>query len=291
MGATVRDGGKTAVFHVGAHKTGTTLVQQYLLSNRESLARRGVRHVSRAELSPAIGWGEVLRREPAQLAEHLTSFRTNPWYRVFVASHENIIGHPFIRGGRSLYPDADANAAALANVLKPFRAKVVLTVRPQHELLESYYLQSINLGGHDSFGKWLARIDLDAISWQPVIDQLHDRFGANGVEVVDFAVIQQGQEHFLRHVLCRMHARLDRDVTYTRMRNPGLSGKGLSMALAARPYLHTPEERALVRSFLQRHFSNAQHPRPVLLTDRQRVELNERYDGEYAALVGQGIAQ
>jgi hypothetical protein len=83
-----------------------------------------------------------------------------------------------------------------------------------------------------------------------------------------------------------MHARLDRDVTYGRMRNPGLSGKGLSMALAARPYLHTAEERAVVRSFLQRHFSNAQHPRPVLLTAGQRDALTARYGAEYAALVG-----
>jgi hypothetical protein len=179
QGAAVRIGGKTAVFHVGAHKTGTTLVQQYLLSNRESLAHRGIRHVSRSELSPAIGWGEVLRREPKLLAAHLTSFRANPWYRVFVASHENILGHPFVRGGGSIYPHGDSNAAALATVLEPFRARIVVTVRPQHEMLESYYLQSINLGGQDSFGKWLSRIDLDAISWQPVIAQLRDRFGRN----------------------------------------------------------------------------------------------------------------
>ena len=56
------------------------------------------------------------------------------------------------------------------------------------------------------------------------------------------------------------------------------------MALAAHPHLQTPEERALMRSFLQRHFSNATHARAVLLSNAQRDELAARYDAEYAAL-------
>lgn len=80
-------GGKAAVFHVGAHKTGTTVVQQYLLANQEELARRHIRHISRSELSPAIGWGNVLRSDPDLMRQHLQSFQRNPWYRLFLASH------------------------------------------------------------------------------------------------------------------------------------------------------------------------------------------------------------
>ena len=46
--------------------------------------------------SPAVGWGDVLRTEPDLMQEHLQSFRRNPWFRLFLASHENIVGHPFV---------------------------------------------------------------------------------------------------------------------------------------------------------------------------------------------------
>jgi hypothetical protein len=283
-GVQVQHSGKAAVFHVGAHKTGTTLLQQYLISHQRRLARRGIQHVSRADLTPSIGWGEVLLREPERLGAHLTAFRRNPWYRVFVASHENILGHPFVRGGSSIYPAAADHLEALASVLHGFRPKIVVTVRPQHEMLESYYLQSVKLGSRHRFSTWLSRIDLAAISWRPLVTTLHERFGADHVEVVDFGLIRQGQEQYLRHVLGRMHLRLDREVEYAHAKNFGLSGRGLELSLAAQPLLQTAEERLLLRQFLQRYFSNGQQPRPVLLTPAQRADLAGRYADEYAGL-------
>ena len=43
-----------------------------------------------------------------------------------------------------------------------------------------------------------------------------------------------------------------------------------------------------MRAFLQKHFSNAKFPRPVLFSDEQRADLSERYGAEYRELVSAG---
>lgn len=277
---------QTVVYHAGAHKTGTSLVQKYLLANADALRRQRIRHLSRAAMSDYVGWGDKLLDDPGPLADRIGRELRSPLCKLLVASHENTLGRPFVAGGRQLYPRAPELIGALADLLRPFPAKIFVSIRPQADFLESYYLQTIHEGGHERFPEWLDRIDLDAISWRPLIHDLADAFGQDQVEVVDFRLIGMGQEAYLGHFFSRIDARYSSlGAGYTTVKNPSISDKGLQMALAANPELRSSGERRLMRKFLQANFSNTRYPRPVLLSEEQREWLEQRYGDEYESLV------
>jgi hypothetical protein len=277
---------KTVVFHVGAHKTGTSLIQKYMRDNVSVLRQHRIYYLSRSAMNDYVGWGDKLRRDPDPLARKMRNMLAIPWFKVLIASHENTLGRPLVKGGAHLYPRAPEIIDALGRLLRPHRPKIFLSIRPQEQFLESNYLQSIHQGGHQAFQAWLDRVDLDAVSWAPVVDKLCETFGREHVEIVDFRRIKHGQQAYVNHFFTRIDPRYAFKVEYAPMRNPSISGKGLRMALAANPHLRTGEQRKLMRVFLQKHFSNVRYPRPVLFSDEQKQWLRDRYGAEYERLVG-----
>ncbi len=281
---------KVAAFHIGVHKTGTSVVQHYLSEHRRLLRRKRVLWVRRSELGAAIGWGRPLLDDPTPVTGWVQQLRRSRIFLTLVGSYENLVGQPFADGmaGR-LYPRAERNLTALAaamHAVPEVRAKVAVSIRPQADFLESYYLQSIHQGGYENFDQWLAKVDLGALSWRPLVAMLGEAFGPGNVEVVDFRLMATaGQEEFLRHLLTRIDPRLDFPVSYAAERNRSLSGRGLQMALALNPYLETGVERKAARTFLQENFSNVGEARPQLLSADQRADLAGRYAAEYEALV------
>lgn len=272
-------------YHVGAHKTGTSLVQAFLRARRPELAEQGADFVTRGGMADLFQWGRRLVRDPGPLAERIARTAQDPAYRLLILSHENTLDRPFVPGRPGLYPRAAEIAEALRPVLAGFDHRIVLSVRPQAEFVESYYLQTIHEGGHQTFERWLGRIDLDALSWQPLVRTLGDAFGPDRVRVVDFRLIKQGQHAFLDHFLEVVDPGLRLDTDYDTIANASLSEKGLQMALGANPHLKNSQERGQLRVFLRNHFSNQRYPRPVLLSDEQRRALQDRYDAEYEQLV------
>lgn len=276
---------KTVAFHVGAHKTGTSVVQSYLRDNARRLRRHRVVYLHRTAMNGFVGWGDKLVDDPVPLAKRIEQILRIPWFTVVVASHENTLGRPFVDGVAGLYPRATDIIPVLRRVMAPYRAKVFLSIRPQQEFVESYYLQLVHQGGHQPFQDWLGRIDLDALSWRPIVDALHQAFGREQVEILDFREVQRDQQAYLQDFFRRIDPRLVVDVNLPAVRNPSISDKGLRLALAANPHLTSHAERRLMRVFLQDNFSNVDYPRPVLLTDDQKADLQERYGDEYQALV------
>ena len=65
------------VFHVGAHKTGTSLVQKYCRDNVSLLRRERVGYLSRGELNDLIGWGDELLATPELLEGRLRTLTRN----------------------------------------------------------------------------------------------------------------------------------------------------------------------------------------------------------------------
>lgn len=278
--------GKLVALHIGAHKTGTSVLQRYLRENEELLARRRVKYLRRANLSQMCGWGDRLAADPEPLRTRLSRFGWDPRFAILIGSYENLVGRPFTRAGRGrLYPNAERNIAALARTRTRTRTKVLVSIRPQADFVESYYLQTVHQGGHQTFAEWLRLVDLEALSWRPIVDAMGAHFGPENVEVIDFRRIKAGQEEFLRHILTRIDPRLDHPVSYSEPKNRSVSARGLAMALAANPHLETGEERGALRTFLQTHFSNLDGPRPVLFTDDEKAALWERYGAEYEGLV------
>ena len=279
---------KTVVFHAGAHKTGTSLLQKYMRDNRRRLQMRGIYYLARSEMNDLVGWGRSLVEHPEELEARISGILGHLMYHTLVTSHENTLGRPAAPGGAHLYPRAAPMVETLGRLLAPYRAKVFIYVRPQVEFLESYYLQLIHQGNTFTFAEWIGSLDLDRLSWVPLTDMLIETLGGDRVEVVDFGEIRLGQNEFIQRFFRRIDPRFDFKVDYKPRRNPSVGDKGLSLALAANPYLAGSDEKKAMRVFLQKRFSNVDYPRPVLFTDAQKQALRDRYDDEYGHITGTG---
>jgi hypothetical protein len=276
--------GHQVVYHLGAHKTGSSLLQKYLRDNPQVLDDHGLIYLSRSEMNECVGWGKRLIHQPEILAERIAALLAGHHEATLVTSHENTLGPPLKPDGAHLYPRGPEIVAHLAGVLDRWPSRVLLYLRPQDEFLESYYLQRIHQGGHLTFAAWLEQVDLEALSWRPVVDALTEHFGPEGVDVVDFGLIRAGQDAFLADFLRRIDPTLEITPSYAPIRNPSISGKGLRIALAANKHLRSDVERKAMRVFLQRYFSNRTFARPVLLSEEQKAQLQARYGEEYRAL-------
>jgi hypothetical protein len=272
------------IAHLGAHKTGTSLIQKYMRDKPEQIAPFGIDAISRTDTNTLIGWGHALLDTPQLLTDRLVT-EVDTGARFVVFSHENTLGRPHRAPGKHLYPEAEPRVAALARILAPHDARVIFYLRPQASFLESYYLQLIQQGETFTFDVWLDRVDFSLVSWRPLVEMLRSHFGPERVVIADFEEIRAGQEEFLRRFFLRIDPAIDLRPQYDARRNLSISEKGLRIALAANPFLRSTEEKKAMRDFLQKHFNNAKYPRPVLFTDEQRRDLAQRYDAEYRTLL------
>ena len=280
---------KQIAYHLGAHKTGSSLLQKYMRDNPDVLRRHRMVYLSRSEMNELVGWGKRLLTRPALLEDRIAELIADRRCTTLVTSHENTLGPPLKPDGAHLYPRGPEIAEQLAHVLDRWPARIILYIRPQDEFVESYYLQRIQQGDHLTFEAWLEQVDLDALSWRPAVAALHQHFGPDRVEVVDFGRIRAGQNAFIADFFRRIDPALDLSPDYQPVRNASISDKGLRIALAANRHLRTDFERKAMRRFLQRHFSNRNSPRPVLLSPQQRTQLRERYAPEYLELTGAAL--
>ena len=270
--------------HVGAHKTGTSLIQKYMRDKPDQLEPFGVRVISRGDTNTLIGWGKALIDTPRLFSARLDEECAEDGAHYVIASHENTLGRPHLPSGEHLYPEAATRVAALAAILRDRDARVIIYLRPQAAFLESYYLQLVQQGGSLTFDQWLDRVDFDRVSWRPVVEMLRDSMGPERVAIGDFEEIRAGQDPFLSGFFRRVDPAIKVQPKYSARRNLSISDKGLRIALAANPHLRTPDEKKRMRAFLQKHFSNAKYPRPVLFSDSHRADLTARYGDEYREL-------
>ena len=142
----------------------------------------------------------------------MRQFADDGRYDVLFGSNEKTMGRPFPQGGNGvLYARGPGNIAALAAAIGDgVRPKIFLSIRPQHEFLESFYLQTIHEGRHRPFDAWLSAVDLNALSWRPVVDALH----AQGHRALAVTLTGVGERVHLMSSLITLETHID-DVANT----------------------------------------------------------------------------
>jgi hypothetical protein len=277
--------------HIGAHKTGTSLVQRYLADHAKLIHANRLDFTRRSTTDGYFGWGEpsFLEENVVRLMKVLDGPR-RLLFPTYIASHEDTLGPPFVPGKPGLYPQAAESARTLQKLLGKYRPTVIYYIRSQEQFLESYYLQTIHVGGDTPFRDWLAGINAAAISWVPVIAALKSAFGENAVVVKDFGEeMKHGQSEYLRSffevVVPGLKPSRFLNFRYAKIKNPSVGDRGLAIALAANRYLESDEERRLMRRFLQMHFSNQNLPRPDLLTADEQERIRSIYAEENRSLI------
>ena len=273
------------VFHVGAHKTGSSLVQTYLRRSARRRVASGTAVIPRHHVPELIGWGNAVLRHPDRLRRRIEAeARRRP--AVLVVSDECSLGRPFEQGVPGLYPLAPELAAALACVGEGFDVRVVMYLRPIAGFVESYYLQTIQEGAAHTFDEWFAGIDAASLSWSTAVHGLDAAFGRPTVMIGDFREFESGQNHFLRRFLERAGITPWTAVRHRHQSNPSISQAGLNLALERNALLTTAEERRASRRYLQDRYSSLHSPRARPMPPHVRMELDSMTAAEYERLTG-----
>ncbi len=171
----------SVVLHLGAHKTGTSVVQKFMRDRPRQMELLRLAAVPRSFTNEVIGWGAVPSEHPERLRDAVleTARRRLPIAggvrlpaalvgvlgsapRTVIVSHENALGRPFGPRGSALYPYSADCANGLARSVGDLTQRVVYYLRSQEEFLESYYLQTVHQGGTATFDAWLSTKDTTA---------------------------------------------------------------------------------------------------------------------------------
>jgi len=261
------------VIHIGAHKTGSSVVQSLLKSESRRLRWRGFGYErafyrlgrTLAHQSPVPdAQREILRRE---VCARLNG-RPEP---TILASSESFFGDPF-----ASYANIRHVAEDLRSVLEDWPVHIVACIRRQDEFIESLYHQHVKQGGALSFERFVESHDIHAYRWDELLREYAQVFGRENLTVCSYDVLfRKGTD-----VIAGMFPVLRQAGFRTRARaaiiNPSLSQKGLDMALRCNELL-TPDEQKVFRRFLEQTFPRRSGEPHGLFTASQRDELLHFY--------------
>ena len=282
---------RAVVLHLGAHKTGTSLVQKYMRDRPAACKSAGISPMLRGDGDKLIGWGRERELEAGSngLVAKIDEAEKNG-AEYFILSHENALGRPFRPNAAHLYPDVARRAANLKSAIgenQPWR--VIYYIRDQASFIESYYLQTIHEGSWNDFDSFVSELGSHGYSWTPVYNALCDLFGLGNVVIRSFDQdMANGQASYLQKFLQSAGVTKLKpfgEFDYNPVRNPSIGDRGLDLARGINPILINTSERRLFRKFLQENFSNQQYPRPVLLSEAAKAEIRAVYRDENKRLL------
>jgi hypothetical protein len=148
------------VLHLGAHKTGTTALQEFFSSHLEEMS--GGESDWIPLLTMRRSYTERLCGDEASIAGVREEIRAMP-SRTVVLSDENIAG-PLHQEKGAIYPDAGSRVGRLSDVLRHELTDIVFVVRNPARYLPSLYLEDMHFAPLVPFEQWLGAIDPYTIS-------------------------------------------------------------------------------------------------------------------------------
>ena len=207
-------------YHLGVHKTGTTLIQKFLKLNRRSLVKRGVfvvydqipdaakihRFAQRAHLNDRSftpeKWDVVqkLNEQIEQKAKEIGAHN-------ILFSDENRLGPPLYTVMRYSTPPAKFYASA-GELVSRFRqgfsdniqTNLVLYSRSHASLAASLYAESLrNLMLAIDINEFVDNIDLESFRFSNVVNDLIEQVEPDKLSLNRFEIIKKGSRTFLEH--------------------------------------------------------------------------------------------
>ena len=277
----------TVTLHLGAHKTGTTLVQRFARQS-SLLAEHDVALVGRSMFGATAPAEPDVAASRNDVVERIRSAYAGGAAGVFM-SDERYLGRPCVDGTPGLYPTASHSVAAAAEWLAGFDLRVIYYVRPYTAFLESYFVQVVQEGETHSFDAWLGALELETLRWPGVIEAIRTAAPAADVVVREFDMeIAGGRDRFLRRFFTLIDPGFaDEPLSRFGLEvrdNRSLGDVGLKLALAANTIEMPDDKRRALRLFLQSTFSNAEFPKPKLMSTAHRRALDALYERDRAVL-------
>lgn len=180
--------GKRLYLHLGAHRTGSTYIQEFFRRNADRFSQEGVVY-RRLHDFPALR-KKVLaaRRDKVRLesayaevfneVESLLSSADSVFF-----SYEGFLGDIYLDRSGVIYPDTEVFCRSLASFLERLVPDVEIRAgfctRSYASFITSTYMYAVRQGYTMSLDEYLRKIDVDRVSWVEVVNRLKEVLGAN----------------------------------------------------------------------------------------------------------------
>ncbi len=285
--------------HLGAHKTASTFIQNWLSKHMELLAQHQIAYIPLAKLRqkfmPAF-WRAVENPmqtdyQYAQLLACLCTEASDLGFdlantKLLLLSEENLLGglNTLVTQGL-LYPRLDQRMKTLAQVFNGFSLQAFLAIRNYADFYPSAYAETIRHQYLKSYDDYLSGLAWQDNSWLNVIDTLQASLGP---------IKLWAYEDFRTHTAAILSALLDLEIPSAMIDSattdrPSLSQKGLDLAMHSRHLLSPPEMKKLI-NLLADKMVFEQPDTKIILPDPTRVALlNTQYQAELINLAPQLI--
>jgi hypothetical protein len=269
--------------HIGAHKTGSTALQAALTNAAQTLRAYRVAAMPRAEIA------RLFINEKLPEARDVIK-GINPG--TLILSHEVLLGWPFGPVGgltptySELYPETERRLDFLSDIFAGLDTEVIYYIRDQDTFLESFYIQSVQMGATIPFDAWISEIDMERLSWAPIIAQIRERFPVRVKRYeTEFARPQsEAFTRFLTMIVPSVSRQILSQVAFDQPRNRSLNATGLALMTEINEIGLNPKHRTALRLLLQKHLSNTSGDRPTLLSAEQKAVLaGYRAENEFLA--------
>ncbi len=270
---------KTLFLHVGAQKTGSSMIQGLLRASREQL-----RSVSILFDHVGSGLGVRLKAASPLAADELAHWRhvftanlgRGP-ERIVVLSSENFFGSYELG-----YPNTRAIAEDLRAIFGAFDVRIIAYTRRQDTFIESCYHQQIKEGGSLSFAEYKDQCGIHSYKWNELLDHYSAVFGAGNVTVFPHEMIRD-RKAFVTSFFSILGINFSVPFDALQPVNPGYSRHGLRIARLCNSFL-SQEERVKLHEFLAKEFSKPRGESFDLFEPGERDCLLESYRDANRAL-------
>lgn len=255
----------TLVIHPGSPKTATSTLQRLLAAQRRKLALRSVGLILPENIRGKEVLGHYLEAyrggDSAAWTEAAPGFFAEAATKERVICTEETFCHDFMpsrRYGHGGIDRAEVAAELLSRCGGFDRVEIVLTIRPQFDLLVSTYTHFVHRHReHRNFRDWLAaEVEPESMMWRPVVAAFRSRFGAGNVRVVSLATAREdGMEGYVRDVLVAFG--LDPaglKLTAEKVHNPSPSQRAVELCRLMNGEIKMPRKSEQVNSFLVQTF-------------------------------------
>ena len=296
----------TIFVHLGAHKTGSTLLQNILFQNREALVRQKVFYQRGPGRHPFFEYyrDHDMAAFQNRCAELGARFQDNAArYRHVLFSSETLFGTSDLAGGTRLYPNAPWVLDVLSEILHGMEAHFILYTRRQDDFIESTFvnrIQTLATSAHldhrallsrsdwASFDSYLQSFDAQTLSWHQLASDIADRFGREALTVRPFESIARGKRHYCEAFLGDFCDPGRLDLTAEVYENRSFSATAMQAFLTQAPDLAYEDLKPL-RLRLQEAYPVPQHPRLRLLSLSQRIAILKALEDSNRALFSEFI--
>lgn len=257
------------IIHIGTHKTGTTSIQQFLESHKDTLySSEDINFLDlnipkKFEIPFATKYDKAILNEiKSYLEENTEKEKTN------VISHEGFSGNPM-----EFYSNYQVPAKMLYDATADFNRKIVVFFRRQDLFIQSCFMQYKSRGHKFDFSEFYDRKKMENLNWFSMANYYADLFGRDRIEVQLYNSNPLADKKLINIFGERIGSKMMAASKKQPTENVGLSVEALEVFEKISSFLST-DEKKILKLALQKNFNRGFGARYNYLSDDEVSYIN-----------------